>query len=137
MKFAPQSKVLKNDVISWRPPSGGALQNGPCLHVSLQAGDRIELGTCLTVPTGFPPPWESGRTIALCIAVSPAPLLSITASTCCVCLCVSGFSWKILIPLWQGCHVGDVSPAHHNDDSQGVSHSAQVVSTTAAIVSSA
>ena len=29
MKSAPQSKVLKNEVVFWRPPSGGAPENGP------------------------------------------------------------------------------------------------------------
>ena len=98
-----------------------------CLHVSLQVGDRLNLAHVSLCLSGFPPPWDPGRTIALCIAVSPVPLLSVTASTCCVCLCVSAYSWKILIPLWQGCHVGDVSPAHHNDYSQGVSHSALIL----------
>ena len=29
VKLAPQSKVLKNEVVSWRPPAGGAPENGP------------------------------------------------------------------------------------------------------------
>ena len=76
-----------------------------CLHVSLQAGDRLNLAHVSLCLSGFPPPWDSGRTIVLCIAVSPAPLLSFTASTCCVCFCVSAYSWKLgkLIPLFFFC----------------------------------